>query len=428
MADDSDVFTIVVNPANTQQVIVGVCGGIYRSESAGFRWTPVQGIPVDSHRTYQIVQDPANPQTYYAGTVQGLWKSTDNGQTWKRPNPYPYIINSLVLDPKNPQTIYLATDRSGLLKSVDGGTTFSPTNGGFVNRNIVRLIGEEALYVASAYDGDFGGIFTTTDQGGTWDLSANQGALKGKNILSFAESPHDAARMLAGTYDGLLRSSDSGKSWQLIDTSRKSGISGKIYDVAFSDIDPRIVFAGTDHGLFESTDEGKTWAPTAADTLGTAVFKLALHPKDSQIMMARTERGTWISRNGGALWKLLDLGADTRVFDLAYSFAEHSIFAATSEGLLFSKDQGETWKPIGHGLPSRRLDQIVVMKNKPTDIYVLRRDSREIWFSPNGGVEWRKVDTFGLEGTYLLSMSVVGEQPFVVTENDGVFRLETPKD
>src|SRR4030095_9256569 len=132
---------------------------------------------------------------------------------------YPYIVNSLVIDPQDSKTIYIATDRSGLLKSVDGGATFVPTDGGFVNRNIVRVIGEGALYVASAYDGDFGGVFTTTDQGGSWALNANQVALKGKNILSFAVSPYDAVRMLAGTYDGLLSSADAGKTWQVVRAS-----------------------------------------------------------------------------------------------------------------------------------------------------------------------------------------------------------------
>jgi photosystem II stability/assembly factor-like uncharacterized protein len=334
-----------------------------------------------------------------------------------------------VIDPKNPQTLYIATDRSGLLKSVDGGTTFVPSNEGFVNRSIGRLIIEDAFYLTSLYEGDFGGIFTTLDQGGTWALSANQVALQGKNIISFAVSPRNASRMFAGTFDGLLQSADAGKTWAAVDgVAQSKRASGKVYDVAFSDADPNLIYVATDHGLYGSADSGDSWNRSAAEELNTTVYKLSLDPNDSKLIMARTDRGVWLSRNAGALWSLLDLGNETRVFDLAFSFANTSgIFAATSEGLLFSRDGGQSWSPIGNGLPSRRLDQVLLMKNKPEEIYVLRRDSHQMWVSTNAGTNWREVDTHGLEGTALLSMSVAGGQPFVVTENDGVFRLITQK-
>jgi photosystem II stability/assembly factor-like uncharacterized protein len=428
MADDSDVFSIVINPVNTQQVLVGVCGGIYRSESGGARWLATSGIPEDSRRTYEIIQDPGNPQAFYAATTQGLWKSLDSGQTWKLANPYPYIINSLVIDPRDPATIYLATDRSGLLKSIDGGSTFLPTNGGFVNRNMVRLFGEDALYVTSNYDGDFGGVFTTTDRGGTWALSANQDDLKGKNIISLAVSPHDVFQMLAGTYDGLLQSADGGKTWQFDDSiPRANRVTGKIYDIAYSESGAGTVFAATDRGLFKSADAGKTWVRNLAVVLNTTVFKVALHPTNSRLILAQTERGVWISRDGGVLWSSVDMGPGNRVFDVAFSFADSSIFAATSEGLLFSRDDGTSWRAVEHGLPARRLDQLLLMRNKPNEIYVMRRDSREIWWSPNMGSEWHRVETRGLEGTSLVSLNIVAGQAFIVTENDGVFRLETQK-
>src|SRR5262245_51959215 len=60
MADDSDVFSILINPTNPQEVFVGVCGGIYRSESGGFRWFRTAGVPESSRRTYQVSRDPSN--------------------------------------------------------------------------------------------------------------------------------------------------------------------------------------------------------------------------------------------------------------------------------------------------------------------------------------------------------------------------------
>jgi photosystem II stability/assembly factor-like uncharacterized protein len=425
MADDSDVFSIVISRTNPLDVLVGVCGGIYRSESGGARWIKGLGVPSDSRRTHQIIQDPVNARVFYAATAYGLWKSVDKGVNWSLLNSYPYIVNSFVIDPKDPQKIYIATDRSGLLKSVDGGKTFVPSNAGFVNRSIGRIISEDALYVTSVYEGDFGGIFTTLDQGGTWALSANQVALKGKNIISFAVSPGNAAWMFAGTYDGLLQSVDAGKTWQVVAALSGKSSSGKVYDIAFSEIEPSILYAATDHGLYKSKDAGKSWNRIPSDVLNTTVYKLALAPADSNLMAARTDRGIWLSRNGGNEWTLVDLGKGTRVLDLAFSFAKKTgVFAATSEGLLASEDDGQSWKRIENGLQPQHLDQVLLLRDKPERIYVLRRDSQQMWVSENSGSEWHIVETHGLEGTALRSMSIAAGMPFVVTENHGVFRLQ----
>src|SRR5688572_10729077 len=132
MADDSDVFSIVIHSKNPQSLLLGACSGVYRTESAGARWLGKSGIPERATRTHQVLQDPVNTNTFYAATAYGLWKSIDGGRIWKQPNPYPYVVNSMAIDPKNPKAIYLATDRSGLLKSLDGGVTFKPINKGFV--------------------------------------------------------------------------------------------------------------------------------------------------------------------------------------------------------------------------------------------------------------------------------------------------------
>ena len=103
------------------------------------------------------------------------------------------------------------------------------------------------------------------------------------------------------------------------------------------------------------------------------------------------------------------------------------ILAASSRGLLYS-ETGEDWKQAEGGLPVSRLDQILSVPGRPSEIYVLSRASQEIWWSGDAGREWTKIDSRGLEGTLLRFISVESGQPFVVTENHGVFRLDTPGD
>jgi len=430
MADDSDVFSIAVNSANSASLLIGACSGIYRTESAGARWLPIPGIPSAAHRTHQVAQDPVNPRTFYAATVHGLWKSVDGGRTWKQATPYPYIVNSIAIDSKRPQTIYLATDRSGILKSTNGGTTFTAINQGFVNRNLGRLVSESLLYVTSMYDGDFGGVFTTGDRGLTWALNANQDALHGRNIISLAIAPGNSTELIAGSYDGLLRSTDSGKTWSVVDSFNKTeAANGRIHDVSFSQTDRNTIYVATDVGLFTSTDGASSWSRNPSITANTAVYKLALDLADLGKLMIQTSRGLLISKDGGVGWASLSVDSGTAIYDVSFSDSPSGrILAASSRGLLYSENGGTEWKQVEGGLPVIRLDQILCVPGKPNEMYVLSRGNQEIWRSVDGGKEWKRLDSTGLEGTYLRFMSVDGGQPFVVTENHGVFRLDSPGD
>jgi photosystem II stability/assembly factor-like uncharacterized protein len=426
MADDSDVFSIAVNSANPASLLIGACSGIYRTESAGSRWLPIPGIPNAAQRTHQVVQDPVNARIFYAATVHGLWKSVDSGRTWKQTNPYPYTVNSIAIDSKKPQTVYLATDRSGILKSTNGGATFTAINQGFVNRNLGRLVSESLLYVASMYDGDFGGVFATGDRGLTWALNANQDALHGRNITSLAVAPGNPAELIAGSYDGLLRSMDGGKTWNVVDAFNKTEAgNGRIYDVSFSRSERNTIYVATDLGLFTSTDGAASWSRNPSSTQSAAVYKLSLDPADLGRLMIQTSRGVLLSNDGGVEWTSLYVDSGTAIYDVAFSeLLGGRILAASSRGLLYSEDGRQNWKQVEGGLPVSRLDQI--LPGRPGEMYVLSRGNQEIWRSVDAGREWKKLDSSGLEGTFLRFMSVDGGQPFVVTENHGVFRLDAP--
>ena len=425
IADDSDVFSISVNPSNVQTILLGACSGIYRSDTGGLRWTGMPDVPADSRRTHQLLQDPVNTNTYYASTANGLWKSVDGGRTWKRSNPYPYIVNYAAIDPTNPKTVYLATDRSGLLKSKDGGLTFTAINQGFVNRNIGRMISDDPIYVTSTYEGDFGGIFMTSDQGKTWNLNANQKSLLGKNVISLAVAPGNASVLIAGTYDGLLRSADGGKTWQSVGSIKGSNApTGKINEVSFSGADANTVYAATNEGLYKSTDNGLSWGKNSSDELSAAILKFAVSPVDNRMMILSTMKGMMLSMDSGDTWNVLQIGDDTLIYDFAFSGpAQSRIFVASSRGLLVSADEGRNWEPVKGGPSPYRLDQIVISRNTPNEMYVLSRYNNSIYMSTNAGSAWTKLDGVGLEGTSVVFITISGRQPFAVTDKRGIFRL-----
>ncbi len=175
LIDDSDIFSIHVNPDRPELVFASACSGIYRSDNAGDSWRKLIGIPGTHRRTHILAQDPRASGTIYAGTTLGLFKSSDEGRTWRHLTFEQ--VNGMVFDPDDPRTLYLATEHAGVLKSNDGGEKVHAVNAGFANHTLTQITGDgQHLYASSAYEGLYGGVFVSTDGGLHWILQANEHA------------------------------------------------------------------------------------------------------------------------------------------------------------------------------------------------------------------------------------------------------------
>ena len=84
VVDDSDVFSIILDPRDARVLYASACTGIYKSEDAGAHFRRVQGIPNSARRTRVLRQHPLDPNMVYAGTTEGLWASINAGQSWRR--------------------------------------------------------------------------------------------------------------------------------------------------------------------------------------------------------------------------------------------------------------------------------------------------------------------------------------------------------
>ena len=453
MIDDSDMFSIAVDHKDPEKIYASACSGIYRSSSRGEQWLKMQGIPVTNRRTHLILQDPVDEKILYAGTTQGLWKSIDGGLTWLKINLYPYVINSLTIDPRDHNVIFLATDRSGILKSSDGGVRFRAMNEGFINRNMSRFIAGDVLYASSLYDGDFGGIFSSRDQGKSWNLNANQAALQGRNVISMAISPSNPKVLFAGTYEGLLQSEDGGKTWRSATgevtpaaprTSSKQGTlskryvkpvpvrymrlpAAKIYEVTFSKSSPASLYAATSEGLFESADQGKHWQQINGTGSGNAVYKVAFHPTDPQWMAVLSANGLLISQDQGKVWEKSNLQiGDYQVLDIdLVPTSPVQIMVATLRGLFTSQDAGKSWKSSDGELQNIPINQIIVSPSDASELYLLSRGYSQLFHSTDYGKTWNRFDSRGLETIRPLGIWMSPKESgklFALTANQGIFQ------
>ncbi len=455
MIDDSDIFSIAVDREKVHMIYASACSGIYRSIIRGTRWIKVQGIPGSNRRTHILLQDPVDPNVLYAGTTQGLWKSEDRGTTWEKPNPYPYSINCIVVSPLDNQLLYMATDRSGILKSTDGGKTFEANNQGFVNRNLTQLLTEGRFYASSVYDGDFGGIFSSQNEGQSWELTANYTALLDRNIISMAVAPQNPDLIVAGTYEGMMRSLDGGVNWQLIQGSdfgwsqgtRRIGVDKskprvqkqtseiippplrmalRFNDLTFSKTHPGVLYAASSAGLFRSSDNGESWQRVSS--LGSRdISRIVLHPSYPDWLMILVSGELMISRNQGKQWTTTNFETPgIQIYHFAFApQAVGQLWAGTSHGLFQSTDGGRSWMRKKGGLPFAPIHNLYLSFQNPEEIFVQSNGSGQLYRTLDGGSTWEPFDTRGLENAAVQSFTATGSSDrdlWILAENRGVFR------
>ena len=211
--DDSDVFSIIVDPKTPTTVYASACSGIYKSTDAGDLFKRVQGIPSTARRTRKLAQDPEHLDTVYAGTTEGLYRTLDGGTQWDRLTAADVIVNDVYVDPSNANHVLMATDRGGVFRSEDGGSTFEASNSGFSARQVTAYTADakngDTVYVGVVNDKATGGVFQSTDGGVHWQQQSD--GLGGRDIFSLLSMPDGA--LLAGTGHGVFRLSGDGGAW-----------------------------------------------------------------------------------------------------------------------------------------------------------------------------------------------------------------------
>lgn len=457
MSDDSDVFSILVDRQNPQRVYASACSGIYGSLSAGSSWAKFQGIPFTNRRTHVIAQDRKHPATLYAATTLGLWKSTDRGAVWRHTSED--SINAMVLDPDG--VMYMAVEQRGLLKSEDGGEHFHEINRGYIERTITTMqpAGDAQhpfIYASTVYDGRWGGLFRTEDAANQWELLANEEALHGRNLTSFAALSGTTC-LVAASYEGFLRSRDDGHNWMEMasrkapDTAAKPAAGPKtkgrtvvrtpvprvkvpitfpsasvhINSLKASSGKTPFLIAATSAGLFYTTN-GDEWRPMKiAAKLDLAVSAIFVSPGDTGGLAAITPAGLYISHDRGTTWMGTALPSNPDlIYEIAFDYVDSNLLiAATSDGIYNSEDGGKTWVFHYGGMPKGEVTSVIFHPLHHAEAYALYH--RWVYQSVDGGAHWKLFDRTGLSNvpfsTIAFGLSGSNPQLYGLAPLRGVF-------
>ncbi len=192
--------------------------------------------------------------------------------------------------------------------------------------------------------GDFGTLLKTTDGGTTWS-GLPVGTLAGLTVVQAL----DPDTVFAGGGCVARRSVDGGRTFSAIRfTPVETGCRTTLHDLSFVTRDVGYLLLA-DGSVFATTDGGATFAPRTA-VPGTAAVRGGAQPGGIDFLDARTgyaTSGTQIFQtlDGGVSWRAVAEAGGGGLLGLRFADATHGFAFGWGGTLLRTDDGGATWQP-----------------------------------------------------------------------------------
>ena len=150
-----------------------------------------------------------------------------------------------------------------------------------------------------------------------------------------------------------------------------------------------ILYAGSESGLFTSADHGKSW--TAILQKGPVNELLVT----DHVLIACTNTNAWKSTDNGKNWSRVSTGTQSPFKVVALQSGLAALCLGPDLGgmrapntVYLSKDNGATWNPMPHDLPSGMSD-IYELLQSGNDLFASGREG--IYRSSDDGQSWTRV-------------------------------------
>ena len=324
---------------------VGTNEGVVSLKSEDGRQWDVQSQGLKSWAVPQLEVQTSQPNRVFAGTRgDGVWVSEDFGQTWDKPcygKPGPGKVRSVAISPRDPDTIYAGTEPIDIFVSHDAARSWERLDSVWDVPTVASV-----MYPVAVVE---------------------------PHVRYIAFDPKEPDTMYAALQVGyMLKSTDSGRTWKLLD----KGLDADVHTIVVDPVNPDRMYIATGghdarggrvqgRALYMSHDGGESWNPTAMEFQQEYSVPLAIHPENPAIVFAGVANG-----NPG-LWSR-PTGAESAI--------------------IRTRDGGEHWESVNEGLSTKGFaDSIVFDEADPDRLYMGLR-SGELYASQDGGDSWSMLD------------------------------------
>jgi hypothetical protein len=425
------ISKLLINPSNSNSILVATSDGIFRSIDASYSFTQVQ-----AGNFKDLEYKPGDTSTVYACGTE-FYKSTNGGQTWSNgttglPPSASVSRMAIATSTGNSSYIYMIVGlpypnygTEGFYKSINNGVSFtkistpsignqqwydlaiasSPTNsqevviggqaellkttnGGLAWTNISGITHvdyHDLVYTSanSIYCVNDGGIYHSTNGGGAWTILNNNLAIS--QLYGFGQGSNNANLFITGWQD-------NGTNYYNGIWNQGFGGDGMLPFISYSNNSN--MWGSAQNGDFrKSTNGGNNWslANTGITETGNWVTPWMEDPLVANTLWAGFEN-VWKSTNGGTSWtKKSTFPGIGRLNCLMVSKANNAVIWASRNGELFKTSTGgNSWTAIS-ALPSGNITAIACSNtdvNKAWITYSGFSSSDKVYQTNDQGVTW----------------------------------------
>jgi photosystem II stability/assembly factor-like uncharacterized protein len=375
-------------------IFLGGFDGLFQSKDGGQQWQQLEtlslGTVIDMAVSPTYAEDGTVALATYVGEV---YISHDGGDSWQAINQnlwlplftravLPQRQGNVGQDPRRFFDIELspnyARDESILL-SILYSKILRSSNGG--NRWSIQQLPQSVRGVSMEYSPAFeqdrtvlsmnqkGLVFRSTNSGKSFDLISEKGpAQSGNDSPSTVFSPNFAEdRTLFNSGEqGVYKSTDAGKSWQLLTEGTPIAKSGSLKLAISPEFESdQTLWVGTRDGLYRTTDAGKTWTEVTSSVYGDTPYveAIAVSPnygQDETVMASIRGKGLFKSTDGGSSFTKLDNDQLTfarlnnvpsagKALQFSPNYAQDNTifgFGSARTEIYRSTNGGETWEVL----------------------------------------------------------------------------------
>ena len=452
------VAALALDPRDPARIfLVTPNEGVFRSEDSGTSWIMISSFPLDAMVYVSLfLINPANSNDMVLASQRGVYRSIDGGKTWllkldRGP------ATGLIRRPADPNTLYAAIshetdpDAAGLYQSFDGGDTWllkQGCPGGSLPANdentLIHLaVSGEQLFVSyhrknpasfrlfrTRGEGcSFGGALDVSWQAG-WSTSGSNAAKLWRELAVDPTNPRNV--YLGGTF--FWKSTNNGTSFTKTsgDVSPPNSAHVDHHKIITDPISPNVIYSLNDGGIFKSTNRGasSSWQFIGAGIANAEFYDLASAVTRPDLVIGGTQdNGTIRHVPGSTTWTMIRIndGASVAIDptnpNVMYSMEQYasSIRRSTNGGATFPFN-------AAGGLPTGSVCERLPFQIHPRFPQTLLTCCNGLWQTSNSGSSWSTAFT-PANGTTIDRSTIdgpadvyyVGSSTGVITRRSGTF-------
>lgn len=363
-------------------LFIGTQFGLYCSRNFGYGSLESAGldeIPVSSIT--------GNDTLLFIGTYEsGVYRFSSIDSNWINLGLQYNYISSIKL---SNDVVFVGSVENGVFYSTNYGTDWINTN---LPASVQTLFANDTIVVAGTVVGGY--IYITLDFGQNWlirqpNIAVNATIVLGENIY------------VGVTRDGILRSSDYGLNWEIVN----QGITGNITSCARNDND--IIVGTAFNGVYISTDNGDSWR-----SINKNIYQVnSLTSRDSIIIAGSTNQ-IFYSLNKGETW------SNSSFFDgqiNCLNITDTDTYLGSTNGVYVSSNYGETWNNLNFpGFPGYRT--VFMIFAIGDTLWVGSQNG--VYLTSDNGIHWQYI---GLGNYYITAISKINDNLLAGTLNGDLY-------